>query len=174
VPVIIHADNIESPLARFIDVAKIIASDKNDFMPLSSVDRGLRRLYVACTSSLHLNEAKRLLLPRDKVNFSIATRGAEVARHHHIAQFAQIEIRIIFAGAPSCQVAGNVLRRKQSAGNPVQSMDNGLCDEGGDHTATGNHFCATSSSYVVSGETEVTTLTLRGLDMAAACSMELL
>ena len=171
-PVIIHADDIKSPLARFIDMAEIIASDKNDFMSLPSIDRGLGRLYVARASSLHLNEAKRVVLPRYKVNFSIATRRAEITRHHHIAQFAQIEICIIFAGAPGCQVAGNVLGRKQSAGNPVQRMDNGLCDEGGDHKVAGNHFWATSLSYDLDEETQVTTLTLQGLD-SSSCSMEL-
>jgi hypothetical protein len=139
VSVIIHADHVESPLARRPEVPEIIAGHQTDLMALVAVDSGLGRLNVMRRPGLDLDEAQRVVLPTDEVNLAIASRGTEVARHHDVPQLAEVEVSVIFARSPGPQVLGSIGMSREPVSDSIQAMDNKFCDACRDHRG-GNDF----------------------------------
>jgi len=83
-------------------------------------------LYVARGARLNFDKTQDILVPPNQVDFSPSTRRPKVARHHHVPQTPQVEVRIFLAPPPRPLMHGGIVGRKRSLRHPVQRPNRSL------------------------------------------------
>jgi len=83
------------------------------------IDCRLGRLHRARGARLHFNKTQDIVVPANDVDFSPPPSRAKVARHHHISQTPQMEVRILLPAPPGPLMCGNIVGWERSLGDPV-------------------------------------------------------
>jgi hypothetical protein len=95
------------------------------FAPFVPVYRRLRGLHVQRGTRLNFYETKNVSVPADQVDLSSAARRPEIALHHHIAEFPQVEVRILFPPRADALVPWPRIGREHAVSNPIQAVNDG-------------------------------------------------
>jgi hypothetical protein len=130
---IVYAYNIESPLARWWQLAPVFACDFGHFAPLVPVDRRYSGFHIVGCARLNFNKAKDIAVPPDQVDLAPAARGAKVARYHNVTAAPQVEVSVFFAAPAYMQVSRRHSGGEHTLRNPIQAADERFCDSGGKH-----------------------------------------
>src|SRR3954454_149810 len=131
--VIVYADDIEPPLARWWKPPQILARHLRHLAPLVIIDCRLGGLHVTSGSGLNLHKAKYIAIPTDQVNFSAAAWSPVIARDDHVSQLPQVEIGILFPAHSRAQMSRPLVSWKHTDSKSVEAPDYSTRKKGGKH-----------------------------------------
>jgi hypothetical protein len=131
--VIVYAHNIESPLALRWYPPHVLSGHLSDFLPLVSIHRRLRSFHAVRCSGFNLNKTKYIVIPRDQVDLTMTARRAEVSRHDHIPEPAQVEVSVFFPANTRALVHRPPIGGQNAFREPVQTSNDDSSESGGQH-----------------------------------------
>ncbi len=127
----VNRDQIKAELRNSWQAAQILLSDTLELLTLLRVHGGFGGFDVARSPCFYFNEAKHISVPADQINVTAPSRRPIIARHHHVVEFAQVEVGCLFASSPGLQMNGKLVRlgvETEEAHNAIETADSDFDD----------------------------------------------
>jgi hypothetical protein len=129
-----HGHVLQAPAGPGREMAEEIAGNVAEVVTLGAIDGGFGGFDGARGAGFHLDEAERVVMVADEVEFAAVIGRAKVAGDDGVAVAAEIEVGVFFAAAAGLEMFGGGIGGEKFGGEPVEGAESGLGDSGWEHS----------------------------------------